>query len=281
MADYGLQITGMKYGTEKVLFDSRSVGRGMVQHSKGTIAFGSTLTTLVSDLVAINITKPSGSITMLVTAQKTVSGQYIDWVFSSSTGQGGGGTGYSGVTGVNYVVLRDVGSSTGFGNYGLVCNDGVYSGGSGAVSFDSRQFTSTEGEVQLIPSKMYSEGQAGHGLNIGYGWLGTSESGGDDYYSCHGMDYSSVTSYIRTFGIWFTTQTTGVIWSTTISSGYPNFNNSTVGYINATGSGGSGGGVYLHNFTFTSAAGSSSATFPQALTPPFVGRITLGTYDPE
>ena len=279
MADYGLQITGMKYGTEKVLFDSRSVGRGMVQHAKGTIAFGATLETLVSDLVAINITKPSGGVTMLVTAQKTVSGQYVDWVFSSSSGQGGGGTGHSGVTGVNYVVLRDVANRVSYDNYGLVCNDGVYGGGTGAVSFDSRQFTSTEGEVQLLPSKLYSEGSAYHGQNIGYGWLGTSEGGGDDYYSCHGMDYSSVTSYIRTFGLWFTTQTTGTIWSTTISSGYPYFNNSTVGYVSA--SSGSGGGVYLHNFTFTSAAGSSSATFPQALTPPFVGRITLGTYDPE
>ena len=280
MADYGLQITGMKYGTEKVLFDSRSVGRGMVQHGKGTIAFGATLTTLVSDLVAINITKPSGSVTMLITAQKTVSGQYIDWVFSRSSGQGGGMTSASqGVSGVNYVVLRDVANRAAYDNYGLVCNDGVYGGGTGAVSFDSRQFTSTEGEVQLLPSKLYAEGNAYHGQNIGYGWLGTSESGGDDYYSCHGMDYSSVTSYIRTFGLWFTTQTTGTIWSTTISSGYPYFNNSTVGYIHAAG--GSGGGVYLHNFTFTSAGGSSYATFPQALTPPFVGRITLGTYDPE
>jgi hypothetical protein len=286
MADYGLQITGMKYGTEKVLFDSRSVGRGTYQHAKGSVAFGSVLTTGLSDLVMINVTRPTPttSVNILIVAKKVIYGTTCEWTFSWSGGQSGGSTStVNGISGVNYVVLREVGSHTGYGNYGVVCNESAYlANTTGVTSFDSRQFSSTEGEVQLLPNKMYTETASGHGNGIGYGWLGGAEGGGNDYYSCHGLDWSNVTSYIRTFGIWFSTKTSGDIWSLNFSSGYPNFNNSVVGRITAMlPSYSAGGGVYLHNHTFTGTQGYSNATFPQALTPPFVGRVSLGTYDPE
>lgn len=279
MADYGLQVIGTKYGTEKVLFDSRNVGRGTYQLYKGALAFGESLTTKLSDLVMINVTKPAGDCNILVVAKKEVTGQYVDWVFSHSTGQAGGSTNtVDGISGVNYVILRAVEGNSVSGDYGLVCNESAYAGG--GVSFDSRRFTSANGEVQLIPSKLYGNISGGHGNNIGYGWLGAEEGGGNDYYSAHGLDWSSVTSYVRAFGLWFTTRTTGKIWSTTVSSGYPNFNNSEVGVIWASSNSVSGG-VYLHSHTFTATQGYSNSTFPNALTPPFVGRISLGTYDPQ
>ena len=86
MADYGLQVTGTRYGNEAVLFDSRDVGRGTYQSSKGTLSFGSNITTKVSDLLMINLTRPtSGSANILVTAVKTRSGDNITWKFQKRT----------------------------------------------------------------------------------------------------------------------------------------------------------------------------------------------------
>ena len=147
MSDYGLQIKGTKYGQEKVLFDSRDVGRGTYQASKGTLAWGSTVTAKVSDLLLINLTRPtSGTANVFVTAVKTRSGDNVTYEFNKQhVGGSSLNTGSNQITGLNYVVLKTSEDIVAGGTYGLQCS--AYGGGR---TFDSRMFTSSEGEIQLM-----------------------------------------------------------------------------------------------------------------------------------
>ena len=274
MSDYGLQITGTKYGTEKVIFDSRDIGRGTFQYAKGALEFGATITTKVSDLLMINLTRPSsGSANILVTAVKTRSGDNITWEFRKlAVGGSSINTSSASITGVNYVVLRDSATTTSYGTHGLQCR--AYLGGE--ITFDSRMFTSTEGEVQLDPTQAYA-GLYGHGSLLALGWNGAGRSGstGDDYYSAFGLEESSWTGGTRSYGY---------LWTTV------NVNNQVIygsPYSGQSGSviysrGGSDGGVFQFseiNKPYSSPG--ANWEYPQALVPTFAGRKTLGTYDPQ
>jgi len=270
MADYGLQVTGTRYGNEAVLFDSRDVGRGTFQSSKGTLSFGSTITTNVSDLLLINLTRPtSGTANVLVTAVKTRSGSDITWEFQKEhLGSSSLNTSSSQITGVNYVVLKTSGSTNAYGTYGLQCS--AYAGG---ITFDSRMFTSSEGEVQIDPSQAYS-GLYGHGGRLAQGWNGADRSGstGDDFYFAYPLEFSSWTGGTRKYGfLWTTANTSQTIYGSYYSTGIS-------GVITASPS--SNGGVY-HFSEMNNPYSSPNWTYPQALSPTFAGRKTLGTYDPQ
>lgn len=270
MADYGLQVTGTRNGNEAVLFDSRNVGTGTYQSSKGTLSFGSTITTKVSDLLMINLTRPtSGSANILVTAVKTRSGDNITWEFQKEhVGGSSLNTGSGQVTGVNYVVLKTSDDGISYDTYGLQCS--AYAGG---ITFDSRMFRSSEGEVQIDPTQAYS-GLYGHGSRLAQGWNGADRSGstGDDFYFAYPLEWSSWTGGTRKYGfLWTTANTSQTIYGSYGSTGIS-------GIITASPS--SNGGVY-HFSEMNHPYSSPHWTYPVALSPTFAGRKTLGTYDPQ
>tara|TARA_R110000796_G_scaffold61826_3_gene142907 strand:- start:2450 stop:3319 length:870 start_codon:yes stop_codon:yes gene_type:complete len=289
MADYGLQITGTKYGQEKVIFDSRESARGTYQSSKGTLAFGSSIITKFGDLLMINLTRPSsGSATVLITAVKTqIFGVGLRWTFNKEQLGGNGQTGAGSITGVNYVVLRDAANSPAQGDYGIVCNDGGVYGSPGPVSFDSRMFASSEGEVQIDPRQVYM-GRYAHGVWLARGWNGADEFGseGEDYYNAEPLEFSSMTGGTRKYGyVWTTVSSPSVkLYSTMeVISNYPNFQSREVGFLWTTSEATSNGGVY--HFAETNSGGhsgsSSSIDHPVALSQSYAARKTLGTYDPQ
>lgn len=273
MSDYGLQITGTKYGQERVLFDSRDVGRGTYQSSKGTLSWESTITAKVSDLLLINLTRPtSGTANVLVTAEKTRSGDNITWKFyKRNIGPTSLNTGSNQITGLNYVILKTSEDILASGTYGLQCS--AYGGG---ITFDSRMFTSSEGEVQLDPTQAYS-GLYGHGSRLAQGWNGADRSGstGDDYYSAFPLEKSSWTGGSREYGY---------LWSTESTSGTQlHYGGGTTGNTgNIFSSASSNGSVYQFSELNNPFAGQGNTwIYPVALSPTFAGRATLGTYDPQ
>ena len=280
MSDYGLQVTGTKYGQEKVLFDSRDIGRGTYQSNIGFLAFEvETITLKVSDLLLINLTRPtSGTANVLVTAEKTRSGQYITWKFyKHHMGPSSLNTGSNQITGVNYVVLKSSEDISVSGTHGLQCR--AYLGGD--ITFDSRMFTSTEGEVQLDPTQAYS-GLYGHGSRLAQGWNGADRSGstGDDYYSAFPLEQSGWTGGTRSYGyLWSTVST-----SNTLLHGNPYDSHWITNGGNIYSSASSNGSVYQFsqlNSGVSGQGGSNPLSWPQALSPTFAGRKTLGTYDPQ
>jgi len=263
MADYGLQITGMKYGTERVLFDSRDVGSGTYQSAKGTLAFGSTFTCKISDMLMINLTRPStGDANVIITATKSRNWDDITWTFYKQTiGSSSYNTGHSQITGVNYVVLKpkDSGGITG-DNYTLQCS--AYGGG---ITFDTRYFSSSEGEAQIDRTQAYS-GNNGHGGRLAQGWNGADRTGssGDDYYFAYPLEQSSWTGGTRNYGY---------LW-TTISSA-----NTDLG-SNIFSSASSNGAVHSYN-VINNPYAYPYWFYPSALAPTFAARPSLGSYDPE
>jgi len=157
MSDYGLEV---KNASGRVLFDSRKTGRGTFQYRKGTVAMGATLSCKVSDMLLFNIDRPPAGTNVtsaIVTGTKTQNGTDLDWVFNG---------GYNNVP-VNYVILRDAataGAQLG-SNHGLQCNDLTANGYTGPVSFDSRMFNSSEGEISIDPNEIYF-GAFGHGQYV-------------------------------------------------------------------------------------------------------------------
>jgi hypothetical protein len=284
MADYGLQVTNR---AGRTLFDSREAGRGTFQYSKGTINPGQSLSTLVSDLVLVNIDRPSGGGQFLLCGTRVVSGTTLTWTFE-----------YQQATisnhPINYVILRDAANATLTGDYGLQCNDplGAYTG---PVTFDSRMFKSTEGEITLNPSEVYGS-EFGHGTyvsstaNIGgtlmTGWNGPN---GTDYYNAGVCEFTTVTSYVRTFGLlWSSSTTSGQTLYFRQSGPYGNPAYSPIGasYINVTSlaksTAPSPGAVYSFSEVHSAGFGFENNYYPHALQPMYVGRPdpTLGLYEP-
>jgi len=288
MADYGLQVTNQ---SGRVLFDSREAGRGTFQYSKGTISPGQSLTTLISDLVLINIDKPSsGTHRFRLAGTRVASGNTLTWTFNYT---------FATVNNhpINYVILRDAAQATTFGDYGLQCNDpaGTYTG---PVTFDSRMFTSTEGEISLDPNDVYI-GRFGHGQSIssfrqinGVTMTGWNGPDGLDYYNAGMLEYTSVSSYVREFSIvWDSGTNIGNTYQEIYSrqTGYygnPPFSTIYASIITvstyANSAAPSPGGVYSFSAVHSAGQGFETTYYPSALQPLYIGRPNpnLGLYEP-
>ena len=289
MADFGLEVRNQ---SGRVLFDSREAGRGTFQYSKGTISPGQSLTTLVSDLVLVNIDKPTsgGPHRFRLAGTRVTSGNTLTWTFNYT---------FSTVSNhpINYVILRDAAQATTIGDYGLQCNDveGTYTG---PVTFDSRMFTSTEGEIVLDPNDVYI-GKFGHGQNISSfrqingttmtGWNGPD---GLDYYNAGMLEYTSVSHYIREFSlVWDSTTKVGNTYQEIYSRysgfyGNPAFSKIYASIITvstyAHASAPSPGGVYSFSEVHSAGMGFENTYYPSALQPLYIGRPdpNLGLYEP-
>lgn len=286
MSDYGLQV---KNNSGRVLFDSRQAGRGTFQYQKGTVAMGSPLTCKVSDMLLFNIDRPPAGTNVnaaIVTGTKTQIGTDLEWVF-----QGG----YNNVP-VNYVILRDAataGPQSGT-NYGIQCNDLDGNGYTGPVSFDSRMFKSSEGEITIDPNEIYF-GAFGHGTYVSSvtihngipktGWNGWE---GTDYYNAGVCEFSSVSYYIRKFGLIFsTTNNIGNTYQEVYSrnygaSGSPPYSKDQGSIISVT-SRAYAGAVYAFSETLSSGMGFENSTYGPMFQAMYVGKPSteLGLWQPE
>ncbi len=289
MADYGLEVRNQ---SGRVLFDSREAGRGTFQYSKGSLSPGQSLTTLVSDLVLINIDKPTttGPHRFRLAGTRVTSGNNLIWTFDYTFQTENNHP-------INYVILRDASQATTFGDYGLQCNDrdGTYTG---PVTFDSRMFTSTEGEIVLDPNDVY-QGRFGHGQVVSSfksingtvmtGWNGPD---GLDYYNAGMLEYTSVTSYVREFSlVWDEGTNVGNTYQEIYSRytgfyGNPQFSKITASIITvssmANSSAPSPGAVYSFSEVHSAGQGFETTYYPLALQPLYIGRPNpnLGLYEP-
>ena len=284
MSDYGLEITN---NSGRVLFDSRKTGRGTFQYQKGTVAMGATLTCKVSDMLLFNIDRPPAGTSVsaaLVTGTKTQYGTDLEWVFNG---------GYYNVP-VNYVILRDAANVSPVGsNYGLQCNDPNPTGYTGPVTFDSRMFTSSEGEISIDPNEIYF-GAFGHGTYVSSvtvdngiaktGWNGWE---GTDYYNAGVCEFSSVSHYVRRFGLLFSTTNTNGNYQQLYAANYgqygnPPFTTIQESIISVT-SRAYAGAVYAFSETYSSGMGFQNNIYGPMFQPMYVGKPStdLGLWQPE
>lgn len=291
MADYGLEVQNRN---GDVLFDSRTAGRGTFQYSKGSLLPGQTLSAKISDLVLVNIDRPSGGGSFLLLGTRTISGDDLDWVFSY-----GWATNYN--QPINYVILRDAANAfiPPGQDYGLQCNDttaSTYSGSiTGPVTFDTRMFNSSEGEITLNPNEVYfnpfSHGTYVSSREVINGTLTTGWNGpnGLDYYNAGVLDSANVSSYVRRYGlIWdSSTTTSNKIYSRQSGAyGSPPYSEILASIIYTTSLARtvapSQGAVYSFQEIHSSGQGFENNTYPDALQPMFVGRPdpNLGLYEP-
>lgn len=249
MADYGVQV----YSTSgALLFNTVNAGRGTFQVSKGTATSNVTTITLkAGDLLLFNL--------------PTVSSGNSFWVQKTTTLSGTGSTatfsvqfrilrqfGTQSISYVNYVILRDMSQATSLATYGIRCweSAGAYAG---PVSFDSRLFSSTAGEVKLDPNDVYTSA-------FSHGTLWHSSQSSTRYYDAGPLDYSSVTNYVREYGILFSNRTAGT----------------TAYYSTVFGGTITGPGIFVCNKIT-----STVSSHPNSMFGSYAGTTYLGTYDPQ
>ncbi len=285
MSDYGLEV---KNANGRLLFDSRKTGRGTFQFQKGTVAMGDTLSCKVSDMLLFNIDRPPAGTNVtaaIVTGTKTQNGTDLEWVF-----QGG----YNNVP-VNYVILRDAATDTRTRgvSHGLQCNDLNANGYTGPVSFDSRMFNSSEGEIEIDPSEIYFN-PFGHGQPVSSrtavngviktGWNGWE---GTDYYNAGVCEFSSVSYYIRKFGLLFSTTNTNGSYQQLYAANYGQYGNppyTTIQGSQITVSAMAyAGAVYAFSETASSGMGFQNHTYGDMFQAMYIGKpnTDLGLYQPE
>jgi len=253
---YGLKVYN---ASQRLLFDSTKPYRGTFVVSKGTVSSGNSVTFKAGDFLFFNITGNGvvlgeTTVNTFDTPQTMVTTFYIQGTshFTATTNT------------INYVVLRDMANTSGSGNYGLVCRDaGAYA--VGPITFDSRVFKSTSGEIEIDPNQSFSYSWS-HGT-----WIAYNMQGGDQYICASNLRKSSMTYYVKNYGVLFHNATSGRLYS----EGYYQYQiDNGFGDINAVSYPGLKSYVFQEFITY----GGYMYNKP-TVSPYFIAKKSLGAYE--